>query len=64
MKRYREDHADEIKKYRDQSGEQIAESVLIATITNGLKDSALLHHLQLNSDRLDNYEKLRETSSP
>ena len=53
----------EIKKYKDQSGETIAESILIATATNGLQDTRLLEHMQLNSAQLDSYEKLREVIS-
>ena len=48
-----------MRLYTSQSNEEIAESVKIATVLNGLQNARLLEHLQLNQDKFTKFSELK-----
>ena len=49
-----------MRQYTDQSGEEIAESVKVTTVLNGLQKPRLLEHLQLNQDTFSKFSELKQ----
>ena len=47
-----------LKQYQDQSGKEVADDIVAATIMAGVKDETVPKHLSLNASTLDTSKKV------